>query len=723
MTPTPGPRFDQTPAPASACSTQPPQAGPSSPERAAAISAAPNSSPPSSSPPSSESENVLAKAQRWSLAWLPLLQPIFTGGGSVPSALKRRAFWIGLLLVTLMAAATPYNDYVLGNTPLIGNHFPIGVFILMASLMLGLNPLLQWLKRDRLSAGELAVIWAMLLCAAAAPSSGLIRYLEPSLIGPFNLLESMPWLKPIASLLPSWAVPTLNPESPIISNYFQGTDTTHIPLLAFIIPTLTWGLLIVGIFGCAFMLAALFRKQWVQHERLSYPLAMIPLELVAPPLPGQYYNRLWRNGLLWAGAALPALVYGLSGLHALFPNIPFMSLSYNFSSAFTEHPWDRIPHYLVENRLYFSVIGFSFFIPSEVGLSLWLFLVANGLLRVGLATRGIDPGELEPIRGMGIYFGYFAGILWLARYHLWHVLRSAWYGTAREPAEVASYRALLVTLACCMALAWCWMIFLGIGPGTAALVLGMGLMLITLMSRIAAETGLFFLGTSWQITRFLEVLVGPNLMQTSSYYLSGLVSNVFFADLRETLMPYAVTSSRLSQETDTESRPKFFRWCITALLVSILVSGLVTHLLSYHYGRQLMRDNWAVNTVPSNLLSDAQRFHYPSTITPGQAWTHFGVGLGMVGAMMAARVFWVSWPFHPIGLLLMNAWPLQFFWFSIFVGWGLKQLLLHYGGAPLFRRARAFFIGLLVGEMLAAGLWMLLGLLTNGFIRFRFLPS
>ena len=84
---------------------------------------------------------------------------------------------------------------------------------------------------------------------------------------------------------------------------------------------------------------------------------------------------------------------------------------------------------------------------------------------------------------------------------------------------------------------------------------------------------------------------------------------------------------------------------------------------------------------------------------------------------------WAAWPFHPIGLLLMNSWPLQVFWFSIFIGWCVKQILLRYGGVVLFRRARAFFIGLLVGEMLMAGLWLVVGLLSHGAVKYKLFPG
>jgi len=71
----------------------------------------------------------------------------------------------------------------------------------------------------------------------------------------------------------------------------------------------------------------------------------------------------------------------------------------------------------------------------------------------------------------------------------------------------------------------------------------------------------------------------------------------------------------------------------------------------------------------------------------------------------------------------MDSWTVRALWFSVCIGWWIKFLLLRYGGGPVFKRARPFFIGLIVGEVLAAGLWMYLGLLTDGAVSFTVFPK
>jgi hypothetical protein len=644
-----------------------------------------------------------------------------------PGGLTKRAIWIGMTLVCFVAAFTPYNDYVLHNSPFIGNHFPIGILTLVAALILVVNPLLSVFTKKPLGTGELIVIMTMMLVGAAVPSSGLMRYLEPMVVSPFYIAREFPWLQKIADLMPAALTPSKDGSSPIVTNYWYGVDTAmggKVPIRAFLLPQLLWGILIAAVLGSAFFLAAIFRKQWVHHERLTFPLATIPLELMAAPEPGRWFNRLWRNPLLWVGAAIPMVVYLMTGLHQQFPSMPYIDLFYDFREAFTERPWDALPVHITTSRLYLSVVGVCFFVPSEIAFSLWFFMVASGFAQVLFSRWGVDLGQNEPVRGMGIYVGYFAGLLWLARGHLWHVLQGALRGTPREEGEPVRYRTMVLGWGICSLVAWVWLIVVGMTPWVALVLLALGTMLVTLMARIVAESGLFYVGPMWWPQQFIAALIGPKIVNQVSFYWAEVTTRIFYADLRETLMPYAVNSMRMGQELRGDQRGKWFAWLLGALFVSTVVSGGMNHYLDYSVGRTRIGDTWATHSVPMGALQETRDFTPARQETSvGASWGHFTVGLVMVVGLMIGRVTWVAWPFHPIGLVLMNSGPLKAFWFSIFIGWCVKRLLLRYGGAAAFRRARPFFIGLIVGEMLSAGLWMFVGLCTGGAVRFTLLPG
>ena len=48
-------------------------------------------------------------------------------------------------------------------------------------------------------------------------------------------------------------------------------------------------------------------------------------------------------------------------------------------------------------------------------------------------------------------------------------------------------------------------------------------------------------------------------------------------------------------------------------------------------------------------------------------------------------------------------------WFSIFWGWLLKRLIFKGGGIGAYRRALPLFLGFILGQFLAWGLWSLIG--------------
>ena len=49
-------------------------------------------------------------------------------------------------------------------------------------------------------------------------------------------------------------------------------------------------------------------------------------------------------------------------------------------------------------------------------------------------------------------------------------------------------------------------------------------------------------------------------------------------------------------------------------------------------------------------------------------------------------------------------------WFSFFIGWLCKKMVVRYGAKKTFDKTRAVFIGLIMGELMAVFIWPLLGI-------------
>jgi hypothetical protein len=52
-------------------------------------------------------------------------------------------------------------------------------------------------------------------------------------------------------------------------------------------------------------------------------------------------------------------------------------------------------------------------------------------------------------------------------------------------------------------------------------------------------------------------------------------------------------------------------------------------------------------------------------------------------------------------------------WFSVFAAFLLKSTVLKYGGPTLYRRTLPFFLGLILGEIVPAGVWLVIDSFTG----------
>lgn len=87
--------------------------------------------------------------------------------------------------------------------------------------------------------------------------------------------------------------------------------------------------------------------------------------------------------------------------------------------------------------------------------------------------------------------------------------------------------------------------------------------------------------------------------------------------------------------------------------------------------------------------------------------------------LMAARRYFLWWPLHPLGFpISVIAYPVLTVWVNIFLAWLIKFFVLKYGSTDLFSRTRPLFLGLITGQFVVAGLWLIIdyftGMVGNG---------
>ena len=90
-----------------------------------------------------------------------------------------------------------------------------------------------------------------------------------------------------------------------------------------------------------------------------------------------------------------------------------------------------------------------------------------------------------------------------------------------------------------------------------------------------------------------------------------------------------------------------------------------------------------------------------------------GLGAGIMSALMWARHQFVWWPLSPLGFAIAANWQTGHIFCSALLAWLLKAGILRYGGVRLYRELRPLFLGLILGEIVAAGLFLILDYITG----------
>ncbi len=80
--------------------------------------------------------------------------------------------------------------------------------------------------------------------------------------------------------------------------------------------------------------------------------------------------------------------------------------------------------------------------------------------------------------------------------------------------------------------------------------------------------------------------------------------------------------------------------------------------------------------------------------------------------IMVRKVSEPMFPFHPTGYAVASSmWTFGWLWFSVFISWTAKNLILRFGGIRLYHRVMPLFLGLILGEFMVGGAWVIVRLI------------
>jgi hypothetical protein len=149
-----------------------------------------------------------------------------------------------------------------------------------------------------------------------------------------------------------------------------------------------------------------------------------------------------------------------------------------------------------------------------------------------------------------------------------------------------------------------------------------------------------------------------------------------------------------------------------ALVMSLLGSIWVILVLCYTHGGINLNQWFFIGGAYTPF-----EFVVPLINTPTEAsmggWIWTAIGGGLMALLMFVRQQLLWWPLHPLGFVISTTWMAQFVWFSVFLAWMVKFVILRYGGPGLYRASRPFFLGLILGHFSVAGFWLIVDQFTG----------
>lgn len=639
--------------------------------------------------------------------------------------IRVRAYALCILLVVAVCIVVAYSELVasrggsvesvmLGAVPMA----PAAVGALILLILAG-AVVRKLGGKFGLNSAELAMIYFSLVCAAMVSSFGLAGLLLPNLMGVnyFASKQDHIWRDLFYPHIRQWMVPW-DPNGPeqqwVTQRFFEGLRTgEHVPWDLWILPLISWLAFALLLFFLMACVATIMRRQWVDNEKLTFPLVQLPMEM-ATAAPGR---SVFSNNLMWLGFAIPIGYHLVNGLNKSFPNVPELPTLIWLHPLFVDKPFTDINY--TGLIVTFSIIGLAYLLPLDVSFSMWFFLLFFRMQDVAASFLGYQYDTMPFYGGTRYYQGFqsagaFAALvvvmLWLARPHLRLVARRVFAGEHPDADrnEFMSYRTAVFGGTVAMLLLTLWLKMAGSSPHVAFFMVSVFVLVVMLvLTRCVAEIGLLMLQPAVVPFHYWTVFASPSSLGAANMTTMSFMNGAFMRDPRN-VMPVFMDAMKGADLVRARRRQ------IAIGIMAAVVLGSAFALFwqvdtIYRYGGNRL-NTWFFSTGCTMYFQHAEGVlvNQPGFDIRAPIWFVIGGIFTTFLYVMRTRLWW--WPFHPLGYAIGCAWPPIVYASMFFVGWLIKSVIMRYGGATIYKSARPFFLGLILGEFSAAIIWAILSI-------------
>jgi hypothetical protein len=608
---------------------------------------------------------------------------------------------IGLLLLLVNTYWILMASEVWHSTQLtIASLFFNAVFTLSLLVLINLA-VRRLLPTYALSQADLLMIYTMIVMLSTISGHPMMGYLLPAIEHPFWFAtQENEWEQLFGNHLPTWLVVR---DRDALRGYFQGDSSLYIVkhLKAWLWPVLSWSGFIIVLWTVLMLVSVLLRRQWMENEKLSYPIVQLPLAMTSEP------TRFFKSKWMWAGFGIAAAIDIWNGFGFIYPSFPMLQVKNHTVGQFSMRPWNAMG--AINISFYPFIIGLMFFTPLDLSFSCWFFYVVGRLQRVLVSAMGFrSVYTYEQSIGAWIALGLIP--LWMGRRYFWQMARKVvgFRSTIDDSSEPVRYRTatlgilggLLLLAFFCVQMGMSWWVLLLYSLVYFPMVLG--------IARSRAEIGppvhtLIYVDPG----RTLATALGTRRLGISSMAAITLIYP-FNRCYRANPLPSQLEGLRMAERARIDSR-KLMIGMMAAIVVSVLVTFWVYLHVLYQMGAANKARGWIVYMGRETYnrlhlwLTDPRAPNYSETsgIIGGFMFTVF---------LMVMKVRFIWWPLHPGGYVLTTGGGLGRSWFAVFVSWAIQSVILRFGGAKRFRQTAPFFLGLILGDYTLGCLWSIIGI-------------
>lgn len=569
--------------------------------------------------------------------------------------------------------------------------YPTVIFVIFLVALVNLA-MRRYLKRFSLNPGEMSIIYIMLSIATSLFGHDMMRQLIPMMTNPFWFATpENEWEDLFFRYIPRWlAVDNMH----ALEDYYKGQTNffTEQHIRAWLIPILSWtAFIVVFLFG-TLCINLIIRKQWTENEKLSYPIIQLPLEMSGK---GKFFS----SKLMWIGFAITVLIELLAGINYLYPSVPALGIKWNVGMYFTNKPWNAMsPFYMY---IYGFTIGLAYFMPLSLSFSLWFFYLFWKFQLVFFSIMGWRTGGgWQGDQRFGAWMGIGILALFTTRKHI----KATIIGLIKREKSDGLYRLAYfgaIFSAVFMVVFW---YMAGSSIWAISLYLGIYTILSISITRMRAELG----PPTHELHGVEPDRMMASVIGTRRFGAANLTNFTMLAwasyGYRCHPMPHQLEGLKMGERLHIK---------YSTLVIAMMLAALVGSLASFatHLGFYYRYPNYAIWGIgPFSRLGSWLSNPLNRDLTAIRQMS-FGFIFTVFLMIMSRRYLW--WQFQPVGYAVGAGWAIGYMWFSVFLSWLAKRIILAYGGSKVYRAAVPFFLGLILGQFFMGSLWSVIGLILN----------